>query len=140
MAERTSSRPPPPIVQAFLLCREIFQNERTRESILVGPTCHVPVTEFPVNIRLSLFVQLTEGRGRYRLAMSLRDADDEEVWRWEPGTPLEHPDPLLPHQLTFHDLVLTVPRVGRYHFVLLANDEEIVQQAIFIGPTEAFRE
>jgi hypothetical protein len=85
-------------------------------------------------------LQLTEGHGRYHLALSLRNSQEEEVWRWEAAQPLEHPNPLLPHQVVFHDLVMTVPRVGRYRFVLLANGEELAQQALLIGPTEAFRQ
>jgi hypothetical protein len=140
MAKQPAPHPPLPLVQAFLLCREILRDERTKDAVLIGPTCHIPAPQFPVNIPFCAFLQLTEGHGRYHLALSLRNSQEEEVWRWEAAQPLEHPNPLLPHQVVFHDLVMTVPRVGRYRFVLLANGEELAQQALLIGPTEAFRQ
>jgi hypothetical protein len=139
MAKQSAPRPPLPLVQAFLLCREILRDVRTKETILIGPTCHIPASQFAANISFCTFLQLTEGHGRYHLALSLQNSQEEEVWRWESPQPLEHPHPLLPHQVAFHDLVMAVPRVGRYRFVLLANGEEIAQQALFLGPTEAFR-
>lgn len=139
MPERTASHPPLPLVQAFLLCREVLYDARTKEFVIIGPTSQVPLTQFPANVRLSAFLQIIDGHGRYQLGMSLRDSHEEKVWSWQVQEPLKHPHPLLPHQVTFHDLVLTVPALGRYQLVLLANSEELAQQSLWMGESEAFR-
>ena len=140
MAEAVRRKPPLPLAQAFLACREIFSDQRTGRAILVGPTGHVPLTQFPAHVRLSIFVEFTGGRGSYQPRLCLRDAADEVVWGWTAETPLEHADPLLPHQVTFHDLTLAVPRAGRYSLAMLLNGDEFAQRAMCFGPAEAFRE
>ena len=49
---------PPPQVQAFVVCREITQDDRTGEIVIVGPVSHVPITEFPAVIRLVRVIKL----------------------------------------------------------------------------------
>jgi hypothetical protein len=124
---------------AFVACREIYSDQRTGVSILVGPTSHVPLHQFPTHVRLSVWAEFTGGHGRYQPRLCLLDTADEVVWGWNAPEPLEHTDPLLPHQVTFHDLMLAVPRLGRYRLVLLFNGEELTQRALWFGPAQAFR-
>jgi hypothetical protein len=42
MTEPVRRKPPLPMAQAFLACRQIFSDQRTGQFILVGPTSHVP--------------------------------------------------------------------------------------------------
>jgi hypothetical protein len=140
MAEPARRKPPLPLAQAFLACREIFNDQRTGHAILVGPTSHVPLPQFPAHVRLSIFVEFTGGHGRYQPRLCLRNGAGEEVWGWGAEEPLEHSDPLLPHQVTLHDVTVAVPRAGRYSLVMLLNGEEFAQRALCFGPAEAFRE
>ena len=128
---------PHPPVQAFLLCNEILHDARTDQFVLVGPVTYVPATEFPVGVRLSVYLQVTGGHGRYALEFELRDCDGETYWRWQPGG-LEHPDPVFPHKVAFHDLVLDIPQAGRYDLVLRANGEDLASQGLWVGPREVF--
>jgi hypothetical protein len=50
---------------------------------------------------------------------------------------LVHDAPLTPQQLIFHDLVITVPRAGRYELALIAGGEEIGRQPLLVGPASA---
>jgi hypothetical protein len=138
MADPSRRAPPLPLVHSFLVCREIFSDERTKQRLLLGPTSHVPVTEFPCQVRQSIFVELTEGRGEYWPRLQLRDSGDEVVWEWAAPAPFTHRDPLLPHDVTFLDLVITVPRAGRYLLVLRLNDEEAAVRSVWYGPAAAF--
>jgi hypothetical protein len=124
-------------VQAFVVCREIKQDDRTGEFIIVGPVSHVPITEFPVVILLAVYAHATGGHGTYQLAFELRAADGDAVWRWQPVDPLHHADPLAPMQVTFDELRVSVQQPGRYDLVLLAGDDEIARQPLLIGPAEA---
>jgi len=130
---------PPPQVQAFVVCREITQDDRTGEIVITGPVSHVPITEFPATIRLAVYAHATGSHGTYRLAFELRAADGDTVWRWQPVDPLHHADSLVPMQITFDELRVNVQEPGRYDLVLLAGDDEIATQPLLIGPAEVFR-
>ncbi len=96
MPNSPNSNLPPPAILSFLLCREIFSDERTRESFLIGPRCIYPVRELPATILMSSSIFVGGGHGRYRIGLSLRNSDDEEEWGCNPPEPVEHPDPLMP--------------------------------------------
>jgi hypothetical protein len=130
---------PPPHVQAFVVCRKITRDEQTGEIIIVGPTSHVPITQFPATIMLAVYVHATGSHGTYRLAFELRAADGDTVWQWQPVDPLHHADPLVPMQVTFDELRVLVDGPGRYDLVLLAVGAEIATQPMLIGPAEVFR-
>ena len=135
----TTRRLPAPQVQAFVVCREIWHNPRTNEFMLTGPVSHIPIPQFPADIRLSVYAHVTGGHGSYPLTFDLRAADGDVVWRWHPADPLDHPDPLTPQQLAFHELLVSVEKPGRYDMVLLAGQDEIGRQPLLIGPADVFR-
>jgi len=135
----TNFRPllPAPQAQAFVVCREIWENPRTRDVMLLGPTSHLPIPAFPAAVQLSVYAHVTGGHGSYAMEFVLRGPDGDPVWHWTPEGQLVHPDPLTPQQLLFHDLVVHVPRAGRYEFALLADGQEIGRQPLLIGLSEA---
>jgi hypothetical protein len=139
MTESVRRKPPLPLVQSFVACREIFTDERTGTVMLVGITSLAPLKQFPAHVRLSLFVEFTGGHGQYLPRLELRDGDDEVVWGWGDPRPIEKPDPLLPHQVTFYDLMVAVPRPGRYVLALHLNGEVAAERSMWFGPTETFR-
>jgi hypothetical protein len=133
----TKHRLPAPQAQAFVVCREIWENPRTNEVMLAGPRSHMPIPEFPADLQVSVFAHVTGGHGTYPMEFVLRGPDGEPVWQWTPDDLLDHEDPLTPQQLIFHDLVIHVPRAGRYELALLAGGEEIGRQPLLIGPASA---
>ncbi|MFO0800087.1 MAG: hypothetical protein U0804_21685 [Gemmataceae bacterium] len=106
--------------------------------MLAGPVSHIPIPRFPADVRLSVYAHVTGGHGSYDLEFQLRGADGAVVWRWRPAQPLDHPNPLVLHQLAFHELLLTVPAAGRYDLALHAGGDEIGHQPLLIGPAEVF--
>jgi hypothetical protein len=138
MPDSNSRKPPLPIALSFLACLDIFRDDRTKAAILVGPTSHVPVRQFPAHVRVSIFAEMTGCHGSYEPQLCLLDNDDQTVWAWKGKVPVQHNDPLLPHQVTFHDLTLAVPHAGRYRLALLFNGDEFVQRSMWVGPAEAF--
>lgn len=124
---------PAPQAQAFVVCREIWENHRTNDVMLVGPRSHLQLPEFPANVQLSVYAHVTGGHGSYAMEFVLRGADGEAAWRWVPDGLLVHPDPLTPQQLLFHDLAVHVPQPGRYELALLAGGEEIGRQPLWIS-------
>jgi hypothetical protein len=84
-------------------------------------------------------MEFTGGHGSYNARLCLLDADDEVVWGWNGPELIEHTDPLFAHQVTLHDLMVAVPRPGKYRLVMLFNGEEVCQRVMWLGPTEAFQ-
>jgi hypothetical protein len=128
---------PCPLAQAFVVCRQIYEDARTGEFILIGPLNHLPMPRSPFTIRLSLYVHLSGGHGLYQMAVHLRDSSDVIPWRWDLPKPLDLPDPLQQLQLGLYDLAIEIPKPGRYDLLLLANGEQMAQQSmLFLPPTK----
>jgi hypothetical protein len=127
-----------PIVHGFFVCREVFKDQRTGEHILLGPSIHFSIREFPWRLPVMGFLQMVDAHGNYQFTASLLDPEEEQVWHWSAERVVHHPEPLFPNQLIFHDWVLKVPRPGRYRLELFANGEELLTQGLFMGPAEFF--
>jgi len=125
--------PPLPLAQAFVVCREIYEDRRTGEHLLIGPFNGIGLNFFPAGFRMSLYAHLTGGHGIYQLALELRDMDGEAIWQWQWPEPTRYDHPLEPHRVVLHDLVLPFPRPGRYDLVLRANGEDLASHALQVS-------
>lgn len=132
-------KPPLPLALSFLACNDIFKDSRTGAAILVGPTSHVPIPEFPATVRLSLFAEFTGGHGSYLPGFALIDTNEQTVWEWRTELPFEQSDPLLPREVIFYDVMVSIPRAGRYQLVMFLNSDEATQRGMWFGPAELFR-
>jgi len=70
---------PAPQAQAFVVCREIWENPRTNEVMLAGPRSHIPIPEFPASVQVSVFAHVTGGHGQYPMEFLLRGPDGDTV-------------------------------------------------------------
>jgi hypothetical protein len=129
--ERIGRRPAsPPLAQAFVVCREIFEDCRTHEFMLIGPFSALTAAGFPLAARLSVYAHLTCGHGSYEVALQLRDAEEEAIWEWTCPAPIELANPLDQHRLTLRDAILGFPKPGRYDLLLLADGQELARHAL----------
>ncbi len=71
--------------------------------------------------------------------IELRAAGGDTVWQWQTVDPRHHADPLVPMQVTFDELRVSVQQSGRYDLVLLTGDDEIARQPLLIGPADVLR-
>lgn len=130
------NKPPLPVVQAYLLCREIFQAENTGEHIIVGPFSRVTLPRGVQRLRFSVYAQLTDAEGEYQLELQARDGDDVMIWNLELPEPLFHDDRLTPHKIALHNLTIELPVPGKYDVVLLANDELLANHSLTAYPAQ----
>ncbi len=128
-------KPLMPNVRALLLCRELFEDNRTGEHILVGPASKIHAKQFPSVTAQAVYLEVTSGRGDYIPALELRDGNDRIVWGSPPWEkPFPAIDPLKIYSITFPGLMLCVPVPGRYDLVLLLNGEEAARRAVWVLP------
>ena len=130
MTSRGKLHPTP--IPSLLLCRDIYCDERTRETIRIGPRSMYLVTELPATIVMSASLFVGGGHGHYHIGLSLRDGNDDEVWGFDPPGPVEHVDPLLPHQVTLFDLEITVREAGRHSMVVSINGDEALRSPFVV--------
>jgi hypothetical protein len=130
---------PPPLAQAFVICRQIYEDARTHEFILIDPLNRLVLPVTPTHVTVSLYGHLSGGRGLYQMHVQLKDSDDEEAWAWTVPTKVDIPDPLEPHQIALYDLSVKIPRPGKYDLILFANGHEIARQSLLVSVAGAVR-
>ena len=82
----TACRIPAPQAQAFVVCRAITQDDRTGEFIIVGPVSHVPIPQFPADIRVAAYARATGSHSTYHPPFELRAADGDRGGDSNPWT------------------------------------------------------
>lgn len=122
--------PPQPVVQALVLCREIWEVNKRREIVLVGPCSSVGSRRFPARIPISIFAHLTDARGRYGIGLQLVDSDGQIAWTMSESLIVEEDDPLLPHRIVLRDMRIAFPCPGKYDVELLGNGMVLAHHSI----------
>lgn len=125
-------KPPPPVVQSFLICREIFRDSLTGQYVLLNPCGRFFVLGFPVVLRLAIFLQIKEGRGSYQLALRLRDMEGQLLGEKPAAEPALLHDPLAYFEFSWRDVDIQVGHPGKYDLTLVANGEELATHALEI--------
>jgi hypothetical protein len=123
-------KPPLPQVQAFVVCREIYEAPKSKDLALVAPFSGVTLPRYPARLQFSVYAHLTEARGRYAMGLHLEDSDGQAVWAWDLPNPVEEQDPLLSHRIALHDIVVEFPRPGRYNLSIVANGDELAHHVL----------
>jgi len=121
---------PLPIAQSFVLCRDIIENAKNGEFILIGPLNRLRVPETPSQVRMSIYAHLTNGHGKYRVGLELRNPAGEPTWNWVGPKQLDMPHPLHPHEITLYDAVMEFYETGRHDMVLMINDKEAMHHSL----------
>jgi hypothetical protein len=133
MAETPKRTAPLPIAQAFVVCREIIEDCRSHDFVLIAPFRGLTPPGFPFRCRLSIYAHLTCGHGDYTAALELRDAEECVLWQWCCPKTITLRNPLMQHRFTLYDAVLDFPAPGRYNLVLLSNGEDLARHALHVS-------
>jgi hypothetical protein len=124
-------KPPTPVSKAFLICREIWQDQRTGDTMLLGFVRHVQAMQYPFPVQLEVFTRWTSAHGKYVVTLQLQDLAGNVVSQNVLPTEFDMPDPLQAFDLILGHCQLEFPEPGKYDVVMLANDEEIARDAFF---------
>jgi hypothetical protein len=119
-----------PVAPAFVVCREIIEDCRSHDFVLIGPFSGLNALTFPLVFRMSIYAHLTSGQGVYEVALQLRDMEETVVWEWCSPKPIHLVSPLEQHRFALNDALLDFPEPGRYDLVLLANGQVLARHAL----------
>ncbi|HYF00880.1 MAG TPA: hypothetical protein VEJ18_18305 [Planctomycetota bacterium] len=113
----------PPAVKAFLTADTVIQDRATGKWTVVGVFDRIFAPVFPcVHPWVALYVRLSDAKGRYRVRIEVRDADDRLQARLE-GLEFEAPDPRQAVEFGLVTQQLRLERPGPLQFQLFLNEE-----------------
>lgn len=123
---------PAPYPLAMLICDAVHIDPGTGKQSILGTFSIIGARRFPVtHPRLSIYIALTDGRGKVPLRLTLVDADEEETL-FESKAEVEFSDPRAIAEIAMQIGGLTFPRPGEYRFQLFAQGEHIIERRIVL--------
>lgn len=113
---------PTPSVTAMLLCDQVITEQGTNKKSLIGIFETIAGLGFPMVIpRLSIYVRMLDGFGRYPFTLRVVKLKDETLVA-EVEINGEVPDHAHAAELVFNFIGLPIPEAGKYEFQLYTRD------------------
>ncbi|MBL8824643.1 MAG: hypothetical protein JNJ77_18805 [Planctomycetia bacterium] len=128
---------PTPLMASFITCDGILVHEKTHSRQLMNPKCKYDRLRFPDNVLLSLYVEITGGRGAYRPGLTLANSEDQTIWEWHPERSFNISNPLITFDISFNDLNIRIPCAGRYLLALQLNEVHVAQRSLWFDLEKA---
>ncbi len=110
-----------PVPVAFLICDQVFVDERTKKKIIVGVFDRISAREFPTaHTPMALYIRLLDAQGAYDFSVDyMQVATQQRLARTTVRA--EAKDPQTGMELLMTLPALDIPEPGEYEFVLWAN-------------------
>lgn len=113
---------PTPTVTAMLVCDQIVAEQGTNKKSLIGIFEIVAAFAFPTVIpRLSVYVRLVDGLGKYPFKLRVVKLKDETLLA-DVDVEGDLPDQMHATELVFNFMGFAVPEAGKYEFQLYTRD------------------
>jgi hypothetical protein len=119
---------PLPQCKAFLLCEEVYDDERSGRCSLLNLIEVMPISNFPGDsAAFMIFLQLYDGIGRYQLRIELHDVSDSMRVATALFT-LNFTERLAKMDIALPVDTLRLPRPGRYELMVMLDGRELATQ------------
>lgn len=129
------SKPPLPVIKAFLVCDKVIQDAQTGKKSLIGIFHEIKASTFPtVHQELWIYANLTDAHGHYVFEIRFVNVSDggRVVGNSQPS-PITIPGPLQTTELSALLHRVGLPSEGTYEFQLIANGELAATKAIRVA-------
>jgi len=90
--------------------------------------------------KMSLFVQLVDGIGRYDITVRIDDLANDRIVARGTGPRVFFPDPLTIRQFTLPITALPIEHPGSYDVIVLADNQEIDRQQFIVAEADGHQE
>jgi hypothetical protein len=116
---------------SMIICDDVYRDERTRKTVLVGAFSTICAASFPcAHPKMVAFFTLTNGRGEYDLSLKV-EHEQTGATLLEMKGPLRLSNPLDICDFHVEILGLRFPEPGKY-WIFLAVNGEIIKQRPFL--------
>ena len=127
--KKKRAQKPPPTCKALLLCDKTIIEAVTDKVSIIGVFDALRVPSVPGKTPpFTVFIQLTDGIGRYDVVIEIHDLAKDVVLGRGTGIGLNWPQKLLKLNVMIPCPPIPVARAGLYDLVVIANGEEIDRQ------------
>ena len=129
------SKPPLPVIKAFLVCDKVIQDAQSGKKSLIGLFHEIKGSTFPtVHPELWIYANLTDARGHYVFEIRFVNlTDDGRIVGNSQPSPITIPGPLQTTELSAQLRHVALPGPGTYEFQLIANGELAATKDIRVG-------
>ncbi len=125
--------PQMPQVLTLLMADVVSRDPITRKFSILGTYNAITMGSFPAVLpSMSLYLALTDGRGKMPLLLRLIDADEERPPVFTIATILDSSDPTLPMEAGLCRQRLLFPKPGEYRLQLFAAGEPLLEGRLFV--------
>ena len=129
------SKPPLPVIKAFLVCDKVIQDAQTGKKSLIGIFHEIQANTLPtLHHELWIYANLTDAHGKYVFEIRFVNVTDggRVVGHGHPP-PITIPGPLQTTELSAQLRRVQLPSEGTYEFQLIANGELAATKAIRVS-------
>lgn len=132
-----AAKKPTPTVLSINICDSIIRDEATKKVSLIGLFNTIRANSFPsVHPSMHVYVALTNGHGKYKMAVRFVRSKDDKPLAWV-GGPLEFNNPLQVAELNLCWQNLKFEESGQYVVEVLCEDTQIgMRKFNVIGPEQ----
>ena len=124
----------------MIICDTVIQDIKTRKKSLIGIFSQINAVQVPVqHSRMSVFLILTEGNGRYVCDLRcIRDEDGTVVMKAEGAIEFKNPQQVL--ELVFDLNGPAFPAFGQYRFEFFAEQEPVISRKFAVKQSPPHQE
>jgi len=116
------AEPPIPTVTAMLVCDQIVVEQGTGKKSLIGIFELIGTFMFPATVpRISVYVRLVDGFGRYPIKLRLVKLSDESLIQ-DVNAEINIVDAMHAWEVVINLVGITLPEAGRYEFQFYTRD------------------
>lgn len=131
-------RVPPPFPLALVVCDAVHRDPGSGKPYLLGCFSCISARKFPAkHVRMCLYVELTNGRGKVEVKGKLVDVGEERDTVWEDKCAVDFVDPRVVVQVSFRIADVIFPQPGEYRIQLSADGEFLMERRILVSGVAA---
>jgi hypothetical protein len=132
---------PPPVLLSVIICDQVIQDRHTGKNTLVGVFDNISAMQFPAQHPwLTIFCQLTNGRGEIPFTIKLVDVGEDDKVLGEKTETVKFVDVRQVRNLIFNIGGIIFPHQGEYRFQIYVNREFLGERRIICSKIELQKE
>lgn len=122
---------PPPVLLSLIICDQVIIDSISKKVSIIGAFEGLSALKYPArHPRLAFFGQLTNGRGKTKIMISLVDVQEEDKILFQGAMEGEFKDVRQVVNVTFDIGGIVFPHPGEYRFQILAGTEFLGERRI----------